>query len=100
MNGEGNRSPTPLDGGACMDLLPEVFDKYFTAERWVNPFEHYTARAICGGCAIRMACLTDAIGSEALAATGAQYIIRGGESGFMIKSLRERHFLRGESTED
>lgn len=85
-----------MQGGACMDLVPEVLDKYFTPNMLSEPFNHYTARAICGNCAIRATCLADAIASPEVF-DWPRDIVRAGEPGMTIKDLRRRHFLNGES---
>lgn len=84
-----------LSRGACIDLAPEVNDKYFGASPTANPFEHHTAKAICRQCVAQVACLEDAIGSPAVFA-GSGELIRGGESGTTVRALRRRHFLQGE----
>lgn len=84
-----------MNHGACMDLPPQVMDKYFGAGMTTEPFEHYTARAICGGCAVRAACLADAIASPAVFG-GSEDLVRAGEPGIAISAMRRRHFLSGE----
>ena len=53
--------PDPLRLGACMDLLPEVLDKYFFAAGNTEKFQSETARAICARCIVKVACLGKAI---------------------------------------
>ena len=50
-----------LRGGACTDLLPEVADKYFQSNDTTERFQCLTARMICMGCPVQLACLMDAI---------------------------------------
>ena len=83
-----------LRHAACIELPPEVTDKYFTASPTFNPFEHHTAKAICRQCVAQVACLEDAIGSPAVFA-GAGELVRGGESGAALREMRRRHFLEG-----
>src|SRR4051812_42922223 len=71
-----------LQGGACQSLAPEVADKYFQANGEGERFQFMTAKAICGGCVVRAACLEEAI--IAPPGTG----IRAGESS---KSLWDLH---------
>lgn len=85
-----------LSRGACMDLPPQVLDKYFYANIREQPFEHLTARAICGRCAVRAACLEDAVSSPGLVVSD-EPMIRGGEASSTIRYMRRAHFLRGES---
>jgi hypothetical protein len=83
-----------LRSAACVDLPPEVSDKYFSASPSANPFEHHTARAICRQCVAQTACLEDAISSAAVFA-GSSNVIRGGETGAAIQAMRRKHFLEG-----
>lgn len=83
-----------MNYGACMDLPPQVLDKYFMAGMQTDPFNHYTARAICGNCAVRAACLADAIASPAVFGDSMD-LVRAGEPGIAVSALRRRHFLRG-----
>jgi hypothetical protein len=61
-----------LEGGACLDLPLVVVDKYFMA---TERFQQFTAKAICGHCAVQLACLTAAIEEP-----GTPMGIRGGEA--------------------
>lgn len=73
----------PLQGGACIDLPPIVIDKYFFADGKTQRFEHLTAKAICGKCAVQAACLLNAI-TEPIQSDG----VRGGESVRSVLQLR------------
>lgn len=84
-----------MNHGACMDMPPEVVDKYFGASMIDDAFSHYTARAICGHCAVRAACLADAIASPAVFGDS-ESLVRAGEPGIAISAMRRRHFLSGE----
>lgn len=86
-----------MNGGACMELPIEVVDKYFAADIQDAPFQHYTARAICGQCAVQAACLTEAIEAPGIL-RAPEGVVRAGYSGYMITRLRRRHFLSGESS--
>jgi hypothetical protein len=81
-----------LNGGACLDLPLAVVDKYFMADPFTERFQHLTAKAICGRCAVRAACLADAIRLP-----GSSGTIRGGESGTAIQALHRR-YLGGEAS--
>jgi hypothetical protein len=72
--------------GACLDLLPEVVDKYFMANGNIERFQVATAKAICGRCAVRAACLMDSI--KMPWPSGG---IRGGESANKISELHRRY---------
>jgi hypothetical protein len=61
-------------------------DKYFMANANTERFQAATAKAICGRCAIRAACLTDAI-TVPWPSGG----IRGGESASAIQDLHQRY---------
>jgi hypothetical protein len=74
-----------LRGGACLDLPPQVVDKYFHADRRTEPFQHKTAIQMCGQCAVRLSCLIDAI--ENPTTTG----VRGGEPAESIRALNHEH---------
>ena len=52
-----------------------------------RPFEHLTAKAICGQCVVREECLVDAIESPNVIPWG-EHLIRGGESGRAIHRMR------------
>ncbi len=73
-----------LEGGACQELAPEVADKYFQSNGATERFQYMTAKSICGGCAVRAACLEDAI----VAPPG--HGIRGGERAEAIWQLHAR----------
>jgi hypothetical protein len=75
-----------LQRGACLDLLPEVVDKYFMANGNTERFQVATAKAICGRCAVRAACLMDSI--KVPWPSGG---IRGGEMASMISELHRRY---------
>jgi hypothetical protein len=72
--------------GACLDLLPEVVDKYFMANGNTERFQVATAKAICGRCAVRAACLMDSI--KVPWPSGG---IRGGECETTISELHRRY---------
>jgi hypothetical protein len=71
-----------LDDGACIDLDYRIIDKYFSADGLKEPFEHRTAKAICGHCVVQAACLAEAISMPT--PTG----VRGGESTQSLEDLR------------
>jgi hypothetical protein len=73
-----------LEGGACQNLPPAVIDKYFQADGVRQRFEHATAKAMCGQCAVRAACLDDAIVDPP------GHGIRGGESSNVLWQLHAR----------
>jgi len=75
-----------LRRGACLDLLPEVVDKYFMANGNTERFQVATAKAICGRCAVRAACLRDSI--KVPWPSGG---IRGGELASAINDLHRRY---------
>jgi hypothetical protein len=72
------------EGGACQELAPQVVDKYFQASGATERFQFMTAKAICGGCAVRAACLEEAI--IAPPGTG----VRAGESSKSLWALHAR----------
>lgn len=75
-----------LQRGACLDLRPEVVDKYFMANGNTERFQAATAKAICGRCAVRAACLMDSI--RVPWPSGG---IRGGECDSTISELHRRY---------
>jgi hypothetical protein len=75
-----------LVGGVCTELPIAIVDKYFLAEAFAERFHHLTAKAMCGRCAVQLACLTDAL--QLPAQRGAP--VRGGESSSSIERLRDR----------
>ncbi len=93
MNHEATNS---LRRGACVDLPPEVSDKYFGADPKTHPFEHRTAKMICRQCPAQLPCLEDAISSPAVV-VGSDEFTRGGETGTAIRAMRRKHFLEGAS---
>lgn len=80
-------------GAACADLPYQVVDKYFEAHAFEQRFEHLTAKAICGHCAVQAACLAEAIQEPR------SYVTRGGESPGALRHLR-REYLAGVPVED
>jgi hypothetical protein len=74
-----------LTGGACLDLSPAVIDKYFLASQRTERFEHVTAKSICAGCIVRVACLADAIVNPQPQG------VRGGESPEAVRALNYQH---------
>lgn len=82
-----------LEHGACLDLPLAVVDKYFLADPNTEYFQYLTAKAICGQCAVRAACLLDAITLPSPSVG-----VRGGESARAIRRLHER-YLDGDNAE-
>jgi Transcription factor WhiB len=74
-----------LTGGACLDLPLAVVDKYFMADPRHEYFQYLTAKAICGRCAVRAACL-----AEAIVLPPTEGGIRGGESAGAIRRMHRR----------
>ena len=74
-------------------MLPEVVDKYFFANARTNPFEYRTALAICGQCAVRGACLVEAIAGKKPVVDRQE--IRAGESGYAIAEIRRKYIVDG-----
>ena len=84
--------PEQLKRGACLDLPLAVVDKYFAANQHTEYFQFLTAKAICGKCAVRAACLVDAIQMPSPASS-----VRGGESAPAIERLHRR-YVSGEAS--
>src|SRR5688572_6959610 len=82
-----------LQGAACHDLLPEVADKYHQASARER-FERRTAQRICGGCVVRLTCLTSAILEDGDSG------IRGGEPPEAISVLRYQRRREGTPAEE
>lgn len=67
----------------CATLPHNFLDKYFFGNRSINSFQTKTAQAVCGHCAVKLACLTDAIEHPQ------PYGVRGGESPDNIVRLNQ-----------
>jgi hypothetical protein len=74
-----------LRGGACQGLPPGVADKYFQANGHTDRFQYLTAKMICMGCPVQLACLMDAIEHPQRGG------VRGGESAPAIRALNYQH---------
>lgn len=81
------------DAAACGDLPLSVAERYFGASAVQQPFEHATARMICHGCPVKVACLATAI-----ATPGAPHTrqTRGGESPAAQKQYRHEYLTSRE----
>lgn len=88
MTSAGHETPR----GLCWDMPPTIVDKYFLANKQTEYFQYLTAKAICGHCAVRAACLV-----EAIQLPPSEQSIRGGESAGTIRKLHNR-FVTGEAS--
>ncbi|MET4003896.1 hypothetical protein ABIB48_002634 [Arthrobacter sp. UYCu511] len=76
-----------LEGAACAELAPGIAEKYFDINPQRQKFEAQTARAICGGCAIRAVCLEQALNKPRTQITG----ITAGLAPSQIRALKLWH---------
>jgi hypothetical protein len=77
-------APDQLQGGICMELAPEVLDKYFFPEPVHERFQLMIGKTICAHCPIRPDCLEEAIVEPP------GFGVRGGETSAALWRLHDR----------